>query len=196
MLSHLQHLAWKLLGSDLNLSFSSHLSFKEPNISRKYFCLCNLIPRPWVQVYFQRNKQICPNEVSQEPNRTVWDLDECLGPICFTFPSLGSVLLGPFWELPPFLLHAPLGLPRKRMNNVGSLSAAQNPPCFAYPECKSHMGREHVNRMVNNRGRSGCGAERWPLVYPHLVLLLGHASAHCHENRRWCGCALFIVFST
>jgi hypothetical protein len=97
MLSHLQHLAWKLLVSDLNLSFSSHLSFKEPNIFRKYFCLCTLIPHPWVQVYFQRNKQICPNEVSWEPNRTVWDLDECLRPICFTFRSLGSVLHGPFW---------------------------------------------------------------------------------------------------
>lgn len=138
MLSHLQHLAWKLLGSDLNLSFSSHLSFKEPNISRKYFCLCNLIPRPWVQVYFQRNKQICPNEVSQEPNRTVWDLDECLGPICFTFPSLGSVLLGPFWELPPLPSPCSPGFAQKKDEQRGKpVSWLRTHPALHIPNAKA-----------------------------------------------------------
>lgn len=63
---------------------------RRQNISRKGFCLCTLVSNLWAQMYFKKNKQIYPNEVSKELNRTAWILDECLGPICFTFRSLGS----------------------------------------------------------------------------------------------------------
>lgn len=150
-----------------------------------------------MQVYFQRNKQICPNEVSKELDRTVWDVDECLRPICFTFPSPGSVLLGPFWE--PHSLPSswsPVLAQKKDEQRGKPVNWLRIHPALHIPNAKATWAENTWTPMVDNRGRSGCGAEQRPLVYSQLLLLLGHASTHCHENRRRCGCALFIVFST
>lgn len=144
--------------ADLNSSFLAHLPFWEnsQNLSRKYFCLCTWMLHPWVQVYFQKNKQICPNEVSKELNRTVWDLDECLGPICFAFRSLGSVLQGSFWWLPHLFSLFSSGLGQKRMSYVGSpVNWLRSHPCLHILAAKATQAERTWTLKGNNMVQSG-----------------------------------------
>ena len=162
---------WKILSEDLKMQrckafsflvtflpavskmaeFSFPSSFRQrQSISRKGFCLCTLVPNLGAQLYFERNKQIYPNEVSKEQNRTVWVLDECLGPICFTFRSFGSgstglFLAAPHVSLSQFSFWLGLG----RMGDVRKpCQLAQNLPWSAILTAKAARPREDESRWV------------------------------------------------
>lgn len=137
--------------------FSFPSSFRQrQSISRKGFCLCTLVPNLGAQLYFERNKQIYPNEVSKEQNRTVWVLDECLGPICFTFRSFGSgstglFLAAPHVSLSQFFFWLGLG----RMRDVRKpCQLAQKLPWSAILMAKAAWPREDesVGKSVGGSG--------------------------------------------
>lgn len=158
--------------------FFSFPSFfrQRQNISRKGFCLCTLVPNLGAQLYFERNKQIYPNEVSKEQNRTVWVLDECLGPICFTFRSFGSgstglFLAAPHVSLSQFSFWLGLG----RMKDVRKpCQLAQKLPWSAILMAKAAWQRGDVTVG------KGVGGSWFEAQWSHsLCVLVSYSGPHC-----------------
>lgn len=190
---------WKILSEDLKMQrckafsflvtflpavskmaefFSFPSSFRQrQSISRKGFCLCTLVPNLGAQLYFERNKQIYPNEVSEEQNRTVCVLDEWLGPICFTFRSFGSgstglFLAAPHVSLSQFSFWLGLG----RMRDVRKpCQLAQKLPWSACPDGKSSMTKRRWVTVGKSVGGSGFAAP-----WSHsLCVLVSYSGPQC-----------------
>lgn len=152
-----------------------------------------------MQVCFPKNKQIRPNEVSKELNRTVWDLDECLGPICFAFWSLRSVPQGPFSWLPCLSSPFSSGLGQKRMSYVGNpVSWLRIHPGLHILAAKAPPAERTWTLLGNSVGRFGFEDQESHLVCPTCLSCCKMPILVGKNNWRWygrpCKCGSSIIF--
>lgn len=133
---------------------------------RKGTCLCISAPNQWAQLYFKKNKQIDPNEVLKELNRTVWVLDECLGPICFTLGSGGSWSTGLSLAAPYISVVFICSWPHSgKAGRCGKAYTAASEFLLLWcPACKSctgqwersHVGPQHRPGLTRNEAANSC----------------------------------------